>query len=183
MARSTCQYTDITESFCLLSSQWHEVGPPVTDTMTWGHPTALKNVYSLLNTRLVHTASQHLQGLWISPRGDSPVLCCINKENACRGILTLPKYLQSTLAANAKGLKGQRENEVIQREEAAALREGGGEGGGFAGISVWAGGLLRNGHGASPPWTISHVSSLFSSPSMSAISTNVKIQGKQTNAF
>lgn len=159
MARCTCQYTDITESFCLLSSQWHEVGPPVTEMMTGGHPTALKNVYSLPTTRLVHTASQHLQGLWISPRGDSPVLCCVNKENACRSILTLPKYLQSTLAADAKGLKGQRENEVIlfrmiyQREEAAALP------GGFAEISGWAGGLLRNGRGAVLPGP-SHVSLL-----------------------
>lgn len=91
----------------------HEVGPPVTGMVTWGHSTALRNAGSLSDTHLVHPASQRLQGLWIPPRGDSPVLCYVNKENACWGISALPKYLQSTLAADAKELKGQRENEVI----------------------------------------------------------------------
>lgn len=113
MAQSTCQYANITESFCLPSLQWHEVAPPVTGMMTCGHSTTLKHACSLLNMHPGHTASQRLQGLWIPPRGDSRVPCCINKENACPSILTLPRYLQSTLTANAKGLKGQRECEVI----------------------------------------------------------------------
>ena len=46
MAQSTCQYTSITESFCLPSAQWHEIGPTVTGMMTRGHSTALKNVVS-----------------------------------------------------------------------------------------------------------------------------------------
>lgn len=77
-AQSTCQYTNTMESFCLPSAQWHEVGPPVTG-MTWGHATAFTKACSLLHVHPVHTASQHLQGLWIPPRGCSPVFCCVNE--------------------------------------------------------------------------------------------------------
>lgn len=81
----------------------HKVEPPATRMMRWDHSTTFKNTSSLLYTNPIHNTSQHLQRLWIPPRGSSPVLCCINKENEN---VTLPRYLQSIHAATTKGLRG-----------------------------------------------------------------------------
>lgn len=62
------------------SLQQHEVGPPVAGRMTWGHSTTVKNACSLLNTHLVHTASQRLQGLWFPPRGAVPFYAALTKK-------------------------------------------------------------------------------------------------------
>ena len=135
------QYTNITGSCCPPSVQWHEAG--CLSQVWWRGviPSPLKNVCPLLNAHLAHTASRHLPGRRIPSKGDSPVLCCVSKDNVCWSILTLPKHLQSTWQQTQRDL---RDRERMRSCCARDIPERGSS----SAPGAWRGwGLPRNGRG------------------------------------
>ena len=126
------------------------VGPPVTG-VHGSHPTALKNTCALLNMYLVPTASQCLRGLWILPRGCSPVLCCVNKG-----------YDADAEASSQPLLRDLRGRESVRSSCAGSTRERGSSHAPkrFAGHTARAGGLLRSGRRTVLPGP-SHLTCLF----------------------
>lgn len=135
MARSICQYTDTTESFCVPSVQWHEVGPPVTGMMTWSHSTSLKNtVFS----------AEYVPGPYCfsaSPRTADPSECVCYRTKRGRSILTLRGFFR------APQQHPQRGRESGRSSRAGGMPERGSSSGPecFAGHTVRAGGLQRSG--------------------------------------
>lgn len=187
--------------FCLLV-QWHN--PPVSTPISQSHSAC--PTYS--GVRL-----GHLSQVWwhavIPPPLNMCVLCWICtqvtlllsvskdcgslQEGTVPFLAALTKKMHAQVSWLFRGIfrplwqqmpRDLRDRESVRSSCASDTPEGGG--------SSTPRGLYRAhsaGWGLMEEWprdspgAISHVSSLFSSPFTSAISTNVKIQGKQTNDF